>query len=125
MYQTTNDTNDRFSWDANAKAAYWQSRNAEAAYWQSREVSAKTEPEVITLAAFMDGVSTMYTFDWQGDAHSESFKLGEMYCGNVTYIYAKVGECYFKFRDVVTLSHTAIVQRLEKEVQSLERNTQK
>ncbi|CRY69855.1 hypothetical protein [Yersinia pekkanenii] len=89
MYQTTNDTNDRFSWDA----------SAEAAYWQSREVSAKTEPEAITLA--------------------------EMYCGNVTYIYAKVGECYFKFRDVVTLSHTAIVQRLAKEVQSQESKTQK
>ncbi|MFW5393971.1 hypothetical protein V1951_22155 [Yersinia sp. 2544 StPb PI] len=115
MYQTTNDTTDRFSWDA----------SAEAAYWQSREVSAKTEPEAITLVEFMDAIGTMYPHDWQGDAQSESFKLAEMYCGNVTYIYAKVGECYFKFRDVVTLSHSSIVKRLEKEVQSQESKTQK
>ncbi|MFS7282058.1 hypothetical protein AB6867_26435 [Serratia proteamaculans] len=116
MYQTTNEAHtDRFSWDA----------SAEAAYWQSREKSAKTDPEVITLAAFMDAIGTMYPLDWQGDAHNESFKLAEMYCGNVTYIYAKVGERYFKFRDVVTLSHTEIVKRLEKEVLSRENNTLK
>ncbi|AUQ43883.1 hypothetical protein ACW6B4_003199 [Yersinia ruckeri] len=115
MYQTTNDTTDRFSWDA----------GVETAYWQSREVSAKTEPEAITLTEFMDAIGNMYPLDWQGDAHSQSFKLPEMYCGNVTYIYAKVGECYFKFRDVLTLSHTAIVKRLEKEIQSLESKNQK
>lgn len=116
MYQTANETQtDRFSWDA----------SAEVAYWQSQEVSAKTEPEAITLAAFMDAIGIMCPLDWQGDTHSESFKLAEMYCGNVTYIYAKVDECYFKFRDVVTLSHTEIIKRLEKEVQSQKRKTKK
>nr|WP_261451808.1 hypothetical protein [Serratia marcescens]UVY99229.1 hypothetical protein [Serratia marcescens] len=48
-----------------------------------------------------------------------------MYCGDVTYIFAKVGDRYFKFRDVVTLSHSAILARINKEVLSRETKTKK
>ena len=92
----------------------------ESAYWQQREKQARSEVEEITLAAFMDAIAVMYPRDWCGDIDCESFKLAEMYCGEVTYIYAKVFERYFRFRDVVSLPHTAILARIDKEVISRE-----
>ncbi|MBS0057802.1 hypothetical protein, partial [Yersinia sp. Marseille-Q3913] len=107
-YQPVNKTSDRFSWDA----------SKETTYWLLREQMAITAPIEITLSAFMDAISKMVPLDWQGDVNSESFKLAEMYCGNVTDIYAKVGDRYFEFRDVVTLSHEEIIEQIEKEVLS-------
>jgi hypothetical protein len=48
-----------------------------------------------------------------------------MYCGEVTTVYAKVGERYFRFRDVVTLPHSAILARINKEVLSRETQARK
>ncbi|CVG64104.1 hypothetical protein [Serratia marcescens] len=115
MYQTEISTVNRMAWDA----------STEAAYWQRREQQARSDVEEITLAAFMDAIAVMYPKDWEGDAHSETFKLAEMYCGGVTYIFAKVGDRYFKFRDVASLSHNAILTRIDKEVLSRETKTQK
>lgn len=116
MYQTQEiSTENRMKFDV----------NAEAAYWQQREKDARTEVTEINLQTFMDAISVMYPRDWCGDVESESFKLAEMYCGEVTDIYAKVGERYFKFRDVVSLPHTAILARIDKEVLSRETQTRK
>ncbi|BEM75598.1 hypothetical protein SME36J_50210 (plasmid) [Serratia marcescens] len=115
MYQTEISTENRMAWDA----------STEAAYWQLREQEARTEIAEITLLEFMDAIAVLYPKDWEGDALSETFKLAEMYCGDVTYIFAKVGDRYFKFRDVVTLSHNAILARINKEVLSRETKTQK
>lgn len=106
---------DRFQWNA----------AAEAAYWQQCEKIAYTEVSEITLGAFMDAIALMYPKDWQGDAQCESFKLAEMVCGDVTDIYAKVGERYFTFRDKATMTHAAIVARITKEVLSREDMFQK
>ncbi|AGO57689.1 hypothetical protein SOD_p00150 (plasmid) [Serratia plymuthica 4Rx13] len=99
--------------------------STEAAYWQRREKQARSDVEEITLAAFMDAIAVMYPRDWCGDIECESFKLAEMYCGEVTTIYAKVGERYFRFRDVVSLPHTAILARINKEVLNRETQTRK
>ncbi|HIE2223881.1 TPA: hypothetical protein ACXK2U_004281 [Serratia marcescens] len=115
MYQTEISTENRMAWDA----------STEAAYWQRREQQARSDVEEITLAAFMDAIAVMYPKDWAGDAHSETFKLAEMYCGEVTTVYAKVGERYFRFRDVVTLPHCAILARIDKEVLSRETQARK
>lgn len=115
MFQTEISTENRMAWDA----------STEAAYWQQRERHARTGVEEITLAAFMDAIAVMYPRDWCGDVNCESFKLADMYCGEVTTIYAKVGERYFKFRDVASLPHTAILARINKEVLSREQQTGK
>ncbi|HEY1844009.1 MAG TPA: hypothetical protein VGH05_04030 [Buttiauxella sp.] len=106
---------DRFQWDA----------SAEAAYWQQCEKNAYTDVSEITLTVFMDAIALMYPNDWQGDAHCESFKLSEMVSGDVTDIYAKVGDRYFTFRDKATMTHTAIIARINKEVLSREETYQK
>lgn len=116
MFQTKEiSTENRMLWDA----------SAESAYWQRREKQARSDVEEITLTAFMDAIAVMYPRDWCGDAECESFKLAEMYCGEVTYIYAKVGERYFRFRDVVSLPHTVILARIDREVISREQQAQK
>ncbi|TDS84815.1 hypothetical protein EDF78_12019 [Rahnella sp. BIGb0236] len=105
----------RFEWNA----------AAEAAYWQQCEKIAYTDVSEITLTVFMDAIALMYPKDWQGDAHCESFKLAEMVCGDVTDIYAKIGERYFTFRDKATMLHEAIIRRITKEVLSKEETCQK
>lgn len=117
MYENTREISyeNRMRWNA----------ETESAYWQQRENQAHTEVTEIDLATFMDAISVMYPRDWCGNAVSESFKLAEMFCGNVTNIYAKVGERYFAFRDVVSLPHTAILARIDKEVFNRERHTRK
>jgi len=105
MYQTEISTENRMAWDA----------STEAAYWQRREQQARSDVEEITLAAFMDAIAVMYPKDWEGD----------MYCGDIAYIFAKVGDRYFKFRDVVTLPHSAILARINKEVLSRETQARK
>ncbi|BEO78969.1 hypothetical protein I5K96_24030 [Serratia marcescens] len=115
MYQSEISTENRMAWDA----------STEAAYWQLREQEARSEVAEISLMEFMDAIAVMYPKDWAGDAHSETFKLAEMYCGEVTTVYAKVGERYFRFRDVVTLPHSAILARINKEVLSRETQTRK
>ena len=100
------DNHDRSEWNADAESVYWQLRS-EQSY---------TEGVEITLTAFMDAIAVMYPKDWQGDAQCESFKLAEMVCGDVTDIYAKVGDRYFTFRDKATMTHTAIINRITQEM---------
>ncbi|UHM93586.1 hypothetical protein [Rahnella victoriana] len=119
MYQpeitTVNSSENRFEWNA----------AAEAAYWQQCEKIAYTDVSEITLTVFMDAIALMYPNDWQGDAHCESFKLAEMVSGDVTDIYAKVGDRYFTFRDKASMMHEAIICRITKEVLSREETVQK
>ncbi|MEX0446588.1 hypothetical protein [Xenorhabdus sp. SGI246] len=93
---------------------YQKTATAELMYWIDREQAAKTAPQEITLLDYMDALAVLPPQDWQCDQRkgSESFKLAEMYFGNVTYIYAKVDGKYFKFRDLCTLSHVQIVSRI-------------
>ncbi|MTC74205.1 hypothetical protein GKR75_08000 [Providencia sp. wls1919] len=89
-----------------------ETQSAEMMYWIGREQAAKTAPTEITLSQFMDALSVMPPLDWQGDKSSESFKLQEMYLGNVTNIYVKIQDRYFTFRDLSTLSHAQIMSRV-------------
>ncbi|CAI1199337.1 Uncharacterised protein [Serratia entomophila] len=50
--------------------------------------------------------------DWQCGVGGSSFKMMEMYSGNITDIYVQVGDEYFKLRDHVTLPHDQIMTRV-------------
>ncbi|WP_272572745.1 hypothetical protein [Providencia sp. PROV258] len=92
--------------------SYQETQSAELMYWIGREQAAKTVPTEITLMQFMDALSVMPPLDWQGNNNTESFKLQEMFLGNVTDIFVKVDGRYFTFRDVSTLSHAQIISRV-------------
>lgn len=97
------------------KRMFWDS-STEFDYWLEREKNACTEIEEIDFSKYMDALGVMYPHDWRGNKESESFKLAEMYIGEITYIYAKVENRFFRFRDKVTLQHEVIIKRIREEM---------
>lgn len=48
---------------------------------------------------------------WKQEQGCESFKLSERWSGNITDIYARIGERYFTLRDTIFLPHAEIMNR--------------
>lgn len=92
---------------------------AERDYWQAREKASVCSPVEITVNAFHDAAGLMYPMNWRSEADqdTETFMMQEMYCGNVTEIYTRIGTQYFQMRDYSNLNHGEIVKRV-KEVMS-------
>ncbi|EAA5258668.1 hypothetical protein DP804_19585 [Salmonella enterica subsp. enterica] len=69
----------------------------------------------ISEAHFNDMLEIMPPLDWHftGTGGSQSFKLMEMYCGNIACIYAQYGDRFFELRDRVTLAHRDIIARVQ------------
>ncbi|WP_387691601.1 hypothetical protein [Photorhabdus sp. RM71S] len=111
----------RMSWDA----------ETEHAYWLAREKSAVAAPEEIDVTAFHEAAGRMYPMtghvypmNWQSNGQdTETFMMQEMYCGNVTEIFTRIGARYFRMRDYSHLSHVEIVERV-KEAMKEDGNTQ-
>lgn len=91
------------------------SAEAEFAYWQSREKAAVTTPVEIDVNKFHDAAGLMPPMNWRCDTaqDTETFMLAEMYCGNVTYVYARCGRRYFRMRDYSNLNHADIVAKVK------------
>ncbi len=91
------------------------SAEAERAYWLSREKAAVCGPDEIDVHRFHDALGRMYPLNWaSGDnGESETFMSAEMYCGNVTEIFTRIGIRYFRMRDYSNMNHAQIVQRVE------------
>lgn len=88
---------------------------AERAYWLNREKAAVSAPEVIDVHAFHDALGVMYPMNWRSseEGERETFMLAEMFCGNVTEIFARIGIRYFRMRDYSNLDHAAILARVK------------
>ncbi len=84
---------------------------AERAYWQSRENAAVKKPVEIDVHRFHDALGVMYPINWScsEDGECETFMSAEMYCGNVTEIYTRIGVRYFLMRDHSNLNHDKIL----------------
>lgn len=102
------------------------SAEAERAYWMGREKMAVTAPEEIDVHRFHDALGRMYPLNWaSGDnGESETFMSAEMYCGNVTEIFTRIGIRYYRMRDYSNMNHAQIVQRV-KEVFYRDNDSQK
>ncbi|CND16307.1 Uncharacterised protein [Yersinia intermedia] len=89
----------------------------ERAYWQSREKAAVKKPVEIDVHRFHDTLGLMSPINWlcSEDGECETFMLSEMYCGNVTKIYTRIGVRYFKMRDHNNLSHAKILASVKEE----------
>ena len=68
----------------------------------------------ITAERFNDMLEVLPPLGWvfSESGREQSFKLMEMYCGNVTDIFAKSGDRYFQLRDHVTLPHGDIMKQV-------------
>lgn len=91
------------------------SAEAERAYWLSREKAAVCGPDEIDVHRFHDALGRMYPLNWasSGTGECETFMSAEMYCGNVTEIYARIGIRYFCLRDYSSLTHAQIIERVK------------
>ncbi|MDV7024464.1 MULTISPECIES: hypothetical protein [Atlantibacter] len=102
------------------------SAEAERAYWMSREKAAVCGPDEIDVHRFHDALGRMYPLNWasSGTGECETFMSAEMYCGNVTEIFTRIGIRYFRMRDYSNLNHAQIVERV-KEVFYQDNDSQK
>ena len=83
-----------------------------ADYAAKRAEALRTEPQEITEAVFQDMLEVLPPEGWINRAGCESFKMCEYYSGNITSIYARIGENYYSFRDDADMPHNAIIAKI-------------
>lgn len=65
----------------------------------------------ITRREFEDALECLPPVSWKRFSQHESFKLSERYSGNITTIYVRIGNEYFKFKDQISLPHVDCLER--------------
>lgn len=75
--------------------------------------AACTAPIEITKAVFQDMLYALPPQGWTDRGDRESFKFAEYYSNDVTSIYARIGERYFTFKGLGTLSHDQVMAKIE------------
>lgn len=80
-------------------------------YWLNREAAAVKAPAEIDVHSFHDALGTLYPLNWacSENGNCETFMFAEMYCGEVTDIYARIGVRYFRLRNYNHMTHAQIV----------------
>ncbi|QIU88517.1 hypothetical protein [Yokenella regensburgei] len=97
--------------ELNVHGARWELVTLEEA--QERFARANYQPvSEITAARFTDMMEVLPPLDWRGTADSQSFKLSEMYRGNIADIFAQSGSRYFHLRDHASLTHDEIMEKV-------------
>jgi len=76
------------------------------------EALCRTEPEEISQERFIDALEVMPPKSWKQFGQEESFKFIEHYSGNITSIYARVGERFFTFLDNASMSHERVMDKI-------------
>lgn len=83
----------------------------------SQENHLRTRPEMIPEDSWMDALEALPPLNWVRTHDRESFAFAERYAGRITTLYARVGNTYWKFMDICTLTHTDIIDRVSQEMQ--------
>ena len=78
---------------------------------EKMDAAAKLPPEEITKERFWYMLEALPPVGWKHGAGCESFKMSERWSGNVTYIYARIGEKYFEMRDDIRTPHDVIIEK--------------
>jgi len=80
-------------------------------YWLNREAAAVKAPVEIDVHRFHDALGTLYPLNWacSEGGNCETFMFAEMYCGEVTDIYARIGVRYFRLRNYNHMTHARII----------------
>ncbi len=83
---------------------------------EQQEAHLRTAPEMISEDQFNDALEMLPPDNWVRTPAGESFAFSERYSGRMTTIYARLGRTYWKFIDVASLGHMAIMERIGAEV---------
>ncbi|MBC3252430.1 hypothetical protein KGP26_29365 (plasmid) [Serratia sp. JSRIV002] len=98
--------------ELNTRGDYWELVTVEEAI--ERFIRKNYQPvSEITEARFMDMLEVLPPLNWRGTADSQSFKLSEMYSGNITDIFAQYGTRYFQMRNHASLTHDEIIEKVK------------
>lgn len=73
-----------------------------------------TGPVEITAEAFEEALNVLPPVCWVGyqdgyEQNTESFKISEMLCGNLTSIYCRIGARYFTLTEKISTPHPDVV----------------
>jgi len=82
------------------------------------EAQSKTEPRQIDAEDFDYALNVLPPVGWVRESGCESFKMSEHTNGNVTAIYARVGETFWTFQDVYTMKHAEIMAKVRQAQES-------
>ena len=82
------------------------------AFHTLRENLAKTEPVKISEEEYVDALECLPPLNFINRGATESFKMSERYTGRITSVYARLGTTYWTFRDIDTMSHQEILDRI-------------
>lgn len=86
----------------------------EAEFRAQANAAACTAPTEITPAAYREALDVLPPQGWTRAGGTESFKLCEYHSNDVTNIYVQIGDRCFKFRDLGTMPHAQVIERVER-----------
>ena len=72
-----------------------------------------TDPKPITAERYDEALNCLPPVRWGTYRGIESFRLSELYCGNVTSIFARKGDQFWEFRDRIDISSEALASKVE------------
>jgi hypothetical protein len=75
------------------------------------ENSFKSESQEITKEQYWYALEVLPPVAWRINSGEESFKMSEQAYGNITAIYARIGDRYFTLSDSISTPHKEIIRR--------------
>lgn len=80
---------------------------------QQQEEAMKSPPEEISEEKFISMLECLPPVGWVSKGRTESFKISEFTCGQITAIYARIDDRYFRLSDLFLLKHDEIIEMIE------------
>ena len=71
-----------------------------------------TDPKPITEERFQEALECLPPLQWGRHLGVESFRFMERYTGNITSIYARIGDQYWEFMDRFNMSRDDLAQKV-------------
>lgn len=68
-------------------------------------------PMLITEEKFIEMLGCLPPMKWNNRGHTETFMMSEFMTGRITGIYCRIGETFFSFFGVCSLTHDEIVSK--------------
>lgn len=85
-----------------------------ASFYAMQDASYVTEPEIVTESDFTTALECLPPMEWGTWLGVESFRMSELYCGNVTSIYARTpDDRHWCFRDNAFMSGEDIARKVQ------------
>lgn len=79
-----------------------------------------TQPQEIDEESYRGYLEALPPVGMNTVGNTQSFKMSERRFGQVTLICAKVGRCYFKFHDRITLTHSQVMEKVQAHLISMQ-----